>query len=138
MSVVTCPSCGQAIQVPEKKSSLPWLIGCLVVPVAIAVVLAVLGILAAIAIPSFVTARSTAQMHACRNNMRQIDAAKEQWALTTGATVGSTVDIARVNAYIKGDATPLCPAQGTYTYHAVGTEPACSVHGSMSAMTSRR
>jgi prepilin-type N-terminal cleavage/methylation domain-containing protein len=97
--------------------------------VEIMIVVAIIGLLAAIAIPNFVKARTTAQKNACVNNLRQIDGAKEQWALEnrkseTTATTGSE---AAINAYIKGNATPLCPANGTYTYSAIGTNPSCNV-----------
>ena len=94
--------------------------------VEIMIVVAIIGLLAAIAIPSFVKARNQAQTNACINNLRQIDAAKEQWALATGATTGA-VTIADVNDYIKGDTTPDCPANGTYTYEDLGTDPTCSI-----------
>jgi prepilin-type N-terminal cleavage/methylation domain-containing protein len=49
--------------------------------VEIMIVVAIIGLLAAIAIPNFVRARTTAQQNACINNLRQIDGAKQQWAL---------------------------------------------------------
>jgi len=98
--------------------------------VEIMIVVAIIGLLAAIAIPSFVKSRTTSQMNACINNLRQIDSAKEQWALaankTTGATVGAT-EITAINLYIKGESTPSCPAAGTYTYYNVGTNPDCDI-----------
>jgi hypothetical protein len=82
---------------------------------------------AAIAIPSFVKARTTAQKNACINNLRQIDAAKEQWALATGATTGA-VDEAGCDVYIT--APPLvCPAGGSYTYNELGVDPTCDAVG---------
>src|SRR5271155_4402718 len=54
--------------------------------VEIMIVVAIIGLLAAIAIPNFLRARSTSQMNACINNLRQIDAAKQQWALEYGKT----------------------------------------------------
>ena len=51
--------------------------------VEIMIVVAIIGLLAAIAIPNFVRARTTSQMNACINNLRQIDGAKQQWALET-------------------------------------------------------
>ena len=54
--------------------------------VEIMIVVAIIGLLAAIAIPNFVKARSTSQMNACINNLRQIDGAKQQWALEKGKT----------------------------------------------------
>lgn len=94
--------------------------------VEIMIVVAIIGLLAAIAIPNFVKARGTAQRNACINNLRQIDGAKEQWALEAKKKTGDPVDEAAVNEYMKGGA-PECPASGTYTYAAIGTLPTCSV-----------
>jgi hypothetical protein len=63
----------------------------------------------------------------CVNNLRQIDAAKEQWAMANSKTNGQAVVISEVNAYIKGNTTPRCPAGGRYTYNAVGVNPVCSM-----------
>ena len=49
--------------------------------VEIMIVVAIIGLLAAIAIPNFVRARTTSQKNACINNLRQIDCAIQQWAL---------------------------------------------------------
>jgi len=88
---------------------------------------AVVGALSAIAIPNFVKARATAQRNACINNLRQIDAAKQQWALEKGkqATDVPTWDDIRPYLY----KIPSCPAGGTYTINAVGEKPTCSVPG---------
>jgi len=95
--------------------------------VEIMIVVAIIGLLAAIAIPNFVKARTTAQKNACINNLRQIDGAKEQWALENRKSEGTAIVQGEVDTYIKGNATPLCPANGTYTYAAVGTNPTCNV-----------
>jgi prepilin-type N-terminal cleavage/methylation domain-containing protein len=97
--------------------------------VEIMIVVAIIGLLAAIAIPSFVKARATSQQNACINNLRQIDSAKEQWALATKQTDGDPVTTSEVNEYIKHETTPDCPADGTYTYGDVGTDPDCDVTG---------
>ena len=52
--------------------------------VEIMIVVAIIGLLAAIAIPNFVKARATSQANACINNLRQIDGAAQQWALEKG------------------------------------------------------
>lgn len=65
----------------------------------------------------------------CINNLRIIDAAKEQWAMEAGASHGQPVDLAGCNQYIRGNATPVCPAGGTYTYNRAGTPPECSCPG---------
>jgi prepilin-type N-terminal cleavage/methylation domain-containing protein len=94
--------------------------------VEIMIVVAIIGLLAAIAIPNFVKARTTAQKNACINNLRQIDGAKEQWALEKKQGPGAPVDSVEVEAYIKGGA-PKCPASGTYTYNNVDINPTCDV-----------
>jgi prepilin-type N-terminal cleavage/methylation domain-containing protein len=97
--------------------------------VEIMIVVAIIGLLAAIAIPSFVKARNTSQQNACINNLRQIDAAKEQWAMATrqsdGASTAANMD--DINAYIKGGTTPNCPGGGVYTYGNIGSNPSCNI-----------
>ncbi len=97
--------------------------------VEIMIVVAIIGLLAAIAIPNFVKARGTAQKNACINNLRQIDGAKEQWALENKKSSGTASVDTEVNAYIKGG-SPSCPGGGTYTYNAVDTSPSCSLSAS--------
>jgi prepilin-type N-terminal cleavage/methylation domain-containing protein len=76
--------------------------------VEIMIVVAIIGLLAAIAIPNFVKARNTSQKNACINNMRQIDSATQQWALETGAA-DSTAPTSSIWGYIKGGIAPKCP-----------------------------
>ena len=98
--------------------------------VEIMIVVAIIGLLAAIAIPNFVKARTTAQKNACIQNLKQIDSAKEQWALENKKTEGTTTagSEAAINAFMKS--APDCQGGGTYTYNAVGTNPSCSLSGS--------
>jgi hypothetical protein len=84
----------------------------------------------AIAIPNFVKARATSQANACINNLRQIDAAKNEWALENNKTNGTPVTVADIKPFIKLDAggnLPKCPAGGTYTIGVVGEPPTCSL-----------
>jgi prepilin-type N-terminal cleavage/methylation domain-containing protein len=103
--------------------------------VEIMIVVAIIGLLAAIAIPNFVKARTTSQVNACVNNLRQIDGAKQQWALEykQGPTVTpSAGDIAPYMGRGTGgavvDVQIVCPAGGTYTAGIgnVETPPECS------------
>jgi len=97
--------------------------------VEIMIVVAIIGLLAAIAIPSFVkarNARNTSQQNACINNLRQIDSAKEQGAMAHNLSDGSAIAAATVNSYIKGGA-PECPGGGSYTYQNIGTLPSCNI-----------
>ena len=95
--------------------------------VEIMIVVAIIGLLAAIAIPSFVKARNTAQQNACINNLRMIDSGKEQAALANKLADNTAVTTTVVDAYIKGTTTPVCPAGGTYTYQVIGTNPICNI-----------
>ena len=98
--------------------------------VEIMIVVAIIGLLAAIAIPNFIKARATSQQNACINNLRQIDGAINEWALETGKSSGVTVGTAQtVSAYIKlnaNNSVPGCPAGGTYTTGTVGVNPQVS------------
>ena len=68
--------------------------------VEIMIVVAIIGLLAAIAIPNFVKARKTSQTNACINNLRQIDAAKQQWALEKGQGGGAQASSTDIMLYV--------------------------------------
>jgi hypothetical protein len=92
---------------------------------------AVPAMLSAIAIPNFVKARSTSQQNACINNLRQLDAAKNQWALEQGKKTGDACTANDLKPYIRliNGQLPKCPAGGTYTIGAIGETPKCSIPG---------
>src|SRR5436305_14294636 len=69
--------------------------------VEIMIVVAIIGLLAAIAIPNFIKARTTAQMNACINNLRQIDGAIQQWALEQKKDATATVTFPDISSYLK-------------------------------------
>lgn len=98
--------------------------------VEIMIVVAIIGLLAAIAIPNFVKARQTAQTNACINNLRIIDAAKQQWALEKGKKSDDTPTEEDLQPYIgRNGKFPKCPQGGTYTIGSVGESPTCSIPG---------
>ena len=89
--------------------------------VEIMIVVAIIGLLAAIAIPNFVKARKASQASACINNMRQIQGAKATWALEykkTGTDTVADTDLFGAALYIKAE--PKCPSNETTSY-ALGT-----------------
>src|SRR5688572_10576087 len=96
--------------------------------ISIALSFVMIPLMLAIAIPNFVKARGTAQTNACINNLRQIEGAKEQWALENRKDPGSPVDQAAVNRFIKNGGV-TCPAGGSYTYGPTDTLPQCSIPG---------
>ena len=101
--------------------------------VEIMIVVAIIGLLAAIAIPNFVKARATSQANACINNLRQIDAAANQFALEAKLSTGSAITWpSDLTPYIKLNSSgsiPGCPASGTYSMSTVGAVgyPKCSL-----------
>ena len=101
--------------------------------VEIMIVVAIIGLLAAIAIPNFVRARTTSQTNACINNLRQIDGASQQWALENKQASTVTPTYANISGYLKNAVS--CPAAGSvttfvgsYTLHTVSEAPTCNIN----------
>lgn len=93
--------------------------------VEIMIVVLIIGILAAIAVPNFVKARESARRQTCITNLKQINSAKEQWAMDQRKANGdacASTDVAP--NYLKS--FPTCPAGGTYTVAVIGTNPSCT------------
>ena len=95
--------------------------------VEIMIVVAIIGVLAAIGIPSFLHARTRSQATACINNLRQIETAVQQVAIEKGKHVGEEVTYPDdVTPYIKlnkAGSIPGCPALGIYSLQKVGDIP---------------
>jgi Domain of unknown function (DUF4190) len=88
----------------------------------------IIGMMAAIAIPNFVKARTTAQKNMCINNLRQIDGAKQQWALENKKQTTDTPTAQDLETYLRRSFTTLkCPVGGIYTINAAGEKPTCSI-----------
>jgi competence protein ComGC len=97
--------------------------------ISIALSVFMIPMLMAIAVPNFVKARKTAQMNACINNLRQIDGAKQQWALENKKENTDTPTQSDVAYYLRDKQFPACLAGGVYTINAVGESPTCSIEG---------
>ena len=100
------------------------------------IVVGIIGLLAAIAVPNFLQARNAARSSTCVNNLRLIDAAKEQYALENGVAVGVATTSANCTPYLKAGAFPTCPGtSAAYTTNPIATLPVCALSGSASGMT---
>lgn len=99
--------------------------------IEIMIVVLIIGILLAIAVPNFVRAREASRAKACVANLKQIDSAKEQWAMDNRVSAGQGAPtpalLSGTNGYIKSE--PVCPSSGSYTSGNVGTAPTCSIGG---------
>jgi prepilin-type N-terminal cleavage/methylation domain-containing protein len=96
--------------------------------VEIMIVVSIIGLIAAIAIPNFLKARARSQSTVCLNNLRQISSATQQWALENKKDATSPITAADVLPYMK--ASVICPAGGTtfansYNLTTVSEEPTC-------------
>jgi prepilin-type N-terminal cleavage/methylation domain-containing protein len=100
--------------------------------VEIMIVVAIVALLAVIAIPNYVRARTQSQLNACINNLRQIDAASQEWAMENRQSAAATVSFSDIQSYMKGPV--LCPASGSATTFAecyelttVSNKPTCKI-----------
>jgi prepilin-type N-terminal cleavage/methylation domain-containing protein len=103
----------------------------------IMIVVGIIGLLTPIAIPNMLRARANSQRSACINNIRQIDAAKQQWATETGRTVSAIPTSAEITPYLNREPGTLdglyCPQDPnksfatSYTVGDLGTRPACNI-----------
>ena len=104
--------------------------------VEIMIVVAIIGLLAAIAIPNFVRARTTSQTNACINNLRLVDSSKQQWALEQRKQNSDTPVGSDLQPYLgrgTGGELPYCPVDSaqafasSYSPQNVGTKPTCLI-----------
>ena len=95
------------------------------------VVLVLVGAILTVFIPNFIKARSTRAASACINNLRQIDAAANEFALETGKRTGDKISFPNdLTPYIKLNSAgkiPPCPNGGIYSISRVGDKPTCSL-----------
>ena len=97
--------------------------------ISIAMSVLLIPMMCAIAIPNFVKARNTALTNLCINNLRQIDSAKQQWALENNKQPGDVPTVTDLTPYFKNHQMPVCVAGGVYTIGAVSNAPTCSIQG---------
>ena len=95
--------------------------------VEIMIVVLIIGILLAIAVPNFVKARESSRQKACVSNLKQIQSAAEQWAMDkkqAGSATPADSDLFGTGLYVA--VKPTCPAGGTYTIGSVDSDPTCN------------
>ena len=96
--------------------------------VEIMIVVLIIGILLAIAIPNFIRAREQSRAKACSANLKQIQSALQQYAMDNKMVAGSAVAdwtvLVGPTSYIKS--TPSCPSNGSYTATNIDNDPTCN------------
>ena len=96
--------------------------------VEIMIVVAIIALLAAIAIPSFMKSRQDSRRSACVNNLRLLDHAKQQLATASQTMLDSYAPgLTELMPYMKGGATtPICRDGGSYSAEAITSNPTCT------------
>jgi type IV pilus assembly protein PilA len=89
--------------------------------VEIMIVVAIIGLLAALAIPGFVKARKQSQGRRIINDARQMDSAIDQWAVENGKKDGDTVDTGAAASYMKTAWSDTDLLGNNYTISGVGS-----------------
>jgi prepilin-type N-terminal cleavage/methylation domain-containing protein len=99
--------------------------------IEIMIVVLIIGILLAIAVPNFMKARESSRTKACVANLKQIDAAIEQWAMDNKKAGGDAVVIGDLTGGAEPYLTtaPECPSGGAYAMTTVNANPTCSLGG---------
>jgi prepilin-type N-terminal cleavage/methylation domain-containing protein len=103
--------------------------------VEIMIVVAIIGLLAAIAIPNLVRSRATSQTNMCIDNLRMLDAAKQQWALEQGKVATAVPQPTDIQPYLGRGAgvLPVCPIDPqqsfdtSYILQNCQTSPTCQI-----------
>jgi len=97
------------------------------------IVVAIIGIMAAVAIPNFVSARNISWKNSCIHNLRQIEGSKMLFALEFNYGSDYTPTISELmgtnvlkNNYCSFKTIPICKVKGTYYCNPIWTMPTCS------------
>jgi hypothetical protein len=109
---------------PDGKSSFAEII---VKCAAVALFVGVFGFVVVIVIPIFMRARLSKASNACVMNLRQIDGAKQEWAVENNKRSNDIPTSAEIAVYLKNDRLPVCPLGGTYILGRVDEDPKCSI-----------
>ena len=103
----------------SKRKILFWMVICFFAGILFLVLVA----------PSFLRVSNLSPSNACINNLRRIEAAKDQWALEHDAKTNAVVTMNQLTNYLGLAAIPKCPSGGTYKIGKVGETPTCSIPG---------
>jgi len=93
-------------------------------------VMGIIGMLATIALPNFIRARSSSQERLCITNLHKIEWAKQMWAVENNKNLDeepAANDLIGATSYLKVE--PVCPSGGDYEINALGTPVTCSIEG---------
>jgi prepilin-type N-terminal cleavage/methylation domain-containing protein len=96
--------------------------------VEIMIVIAIIGLLAAVAVPNFMRAQRKAKEQVCAMNRDQIDSSKQLWCTENKKSEKDTPSEDEIRVYLKDSKFPQCPGGGTYSINPVDAKCTCTVH----------
>lgn len=97
--------------------------------VEIMIVVLIIGVLLAMAVPNWINTRQRARQHQCLQNLKKIEDAKELLAGETGLSAGDPVQMTDIYpAYFRSPGLPVCSEGGSYTVGPIGTDPTCTIN----------
>jgi hypothetical protein len=92
------------------------------------IVVAIIGVVSAIAVPNYIKARTSTQVKVCISNLKDINGIKSQWAIENKKGNNDTPTSDDLLSYFQNGSMPACPANGTYTIRRVSSNPRCSMY----------
>ncbi len=98
--------------------------------VEIMIVIAIIGLLTAVAVPNIIRNRTYAQQQACIKNLSTIETAKQMWGVELGKKDGdqpTEAELIGPTLYIK--VKPVCPGGGSYDLKPIGSTVTCTLAG---------
>jgi prepilin-type N-terminal cleavage/methylation domain-containing protein len=122
MSNFRCPQSGRSAPIPGHNQARR---GAYTL-VEILIVVAIAGALLAVALPAWAKTRKTARIRTCVNNLRDIYAAKVQWATEFNQSQAALPTGDNLLPYLRGHVMPACPTAGTYQIRHVAEYPLCA------------
>lgn len=102
----------------------------------IMIIVAIIGVLAALAMPGFIKVRKQSQARRILNDARMIDTAIDAWAMEKGRADGDEIDMTEVVTYAKGGTLPSVDLLGNpFLIGTVGTNQVRISDTTKSALT---
>jgi len=98
--------------------------------VEIMITVGIVGLVAAIATPNYISARETSRKNSCINNLRMMDAAMQNFARENKKLYSESIQLSDIQPYIQltsAGTLPPCPSGGTYSVDIISNGPACSI-----------
>jgi prepilin-type N-terminal cleavage/methylation domain-containing protein len=124
MPVLKCSKPGRCV--PILGHGRGWQVGYTLVEVMI--VVAIIGVLLAVAVPAWAKSRNSARVKVCISNLRQVYAAKLQWAIEAKKIDDDIPRTTDLVPYLRGGLMPGCPIDGTFRIRRVSKYPTCSFY----------